>query len=181
MTKPSIIDSDYELQNFLNKDAVKAFIGKNYEHFREIWINDYAKNKSRGIATARHLNWLALLAGPVTWFAYRKMYIMALTFTLCYCAATLFEYAISTPLPIAGFVGINVYFACVSKGMYYEHIRAFFSKNHNTSPNELEALITRHGGTSTIAAVVGTVLMFASIFVTTVISEVIFGPLPEAA
>jgi hypothetical protein len=172
------IDKNFDFDAFINAPTVRAFIGKNYDHYKEIWGRDYAKKKSvTGIISSFHLNWLGLLAGPVSWFSYRKMYGAAIGVTIVYCAATLVEYYYGKPFPTAGFVGVNVAIASMAKGQYFAHVMNFLEKNNTLSQAMFEQRIARDGGVSWPLAVAGFILSIAAIIGCAAIGEIVFGPL----
>lgn len=172
------IEKNFDFDAFINAPTVRAFIGKNYDHYKDIWSADYAKKKSlTGIITAWHLNWLGLLAGPVSWLAYRKMYAAAIGVTLVYCLATFVEFYLGKPFPTAAFVGVNVAVASIGKGQYFAHVMNFIEKNGTLSQAMFEQRIARDGGVSVPLAVAGFILSISAIIGCAAIGETIFGPL----
>ena len=172
------IDSNFDFDAFINAPTVRAFIGKNYDYYKDIWAKDYAKKKSiAGIMSSFHLNWLGLLAGPVSWFCYRKMYGVAIGITALYCVATLLEYYIGKPISSTAFVAANVILASMAKGYYFAHVRNFIEKNGTLSQTMFEQRIARDGGVSIPLAVGGFILSISAIIGCAAIGETIFGPL----
>lgn len=67
---------DIDFEKFIERREVREFIGKNYDHYREIWLKDYRKKRRvRKMLVGFHWNALGVLCWPA-WFAYRKMYTL---------------------------------------------------------------------------------------------------------
>jgi len=172
---------DIDFESFINSPNVKAFIGKNYDYYKGIWTRDYEK-KGRNIlkiSVAHHWNWLGFLAGLPVWYCYRKMYGMAAMLTALYCAPTVYEYYAEDPISPAAFLGVNLVLLLHSKGTYFVLVLDFFEKNKDLSQSELEEKIARKGSASTLAAIIGGLLVYGAIISTALVCQSIFGPLPE--
>jgi hypothetical protein len=172
------LNQTFDFDAFINSPDVRTFIGRNYEHYKSLWSADYAKKQSLGhMITSWHLNWLALLAGPVTWYAYRKMFGPAIGLILGYCALTLYQYYNGQGFSPSIFIGGSIGLAFIGKGFYLAYVIRFFEKNKNVSRLMLEQRIASQGGASTPFAVAAFILMIAALTASAALGETLFGPL----
>ncbi len=148
---------NFDFEAFINAPTVHAFIGKNYQHYKEIWSADYAKyGKPERIMASMHFNLLALLMPPA-WFAYRKMWTVLLIWLGAICGLTVVAAVTGIDIPGGTWTGMNIVIALMSKGMYFDHVTKFFEANKNLPGPALDRAIERQGGTSAGMAILGTV------------------------
>lgn len=152
------------LEKFLNRDDVKHMIGaKKYDHFRELWIANYkykvmgetSKPKVKG-----KLNWLALIATPMAWYGYRRMY--GLVFSLCGIFALLsfvdLFFGVDTSI---GMMIVLLVLIFTSKDMYLGHL-VRCTKKIDAMPNQerVDNFLKWRNGTSAGLAVITTTFIF---------------------
>jgi hypothetical protein len=148
---------NFNFEAFINAPTVQAFIGKNYQHYKEIWSADYTKyGKPERMVASMHFNLLALLMPPA-WFAYRKMWKVLLIWLGAICGLTVVATVSGVDIPGGAWTGVNIVIALMSKGMYFDHVTKFFEANKNLPGPALDRAIERQGGTSAGMAILGTV------------------------
>lgn len=153
---------DFDLPTFLMNPKVADFVGKDFDKFKDIWLNDYEKadRNFSGIGMRLHWTWLGVIIGPCIWFTYRRMGELALA-TLLFFAGLEFirEYINlgidtieSAVFDIFAFA-VFVIFALWGKSLYLHHIIKFFRTNDHLSGPQLDELIEDFGRTSVTRAV----------------------------
>lgn len=159
-------DSIHDLENFLNREDVKQMVGDNYDHYRELWLSNYAygvmnepKTKVKG-----KTNWLAIVASPIVWLAYRRMYAPALGFVatlvaLVFCEQY-FDFSIGS-----GMGGAMLVLAFMSKDMYFDHI-VRCTRKIDAMPNQerVDQFLKWRKGTSILFAVMVVPIFIALCF-----------------
>lgn len=166
-------DSIHDLDNFLNREDVKQMIGpEKYDHYKELWTSDYkykvmgetGKPKVKG-----KLNWLALMATPMAWYGYRRMY--GLVFSLCGIFALLsfaeLFYGVDTSL---GMVIVLLALIFMSKNMYLSHL-VRCTKKIDAMPDQdsVDNFLKWRKGTSTGLAVITTTFVLGIMIYVSVI------------
>lgn len=97
------------VREFVASDDVRKFVGKNYDEYSDVWLNDYAKkHEVRRVIFSLHFNLLAFLITPA-WYAYRKMYKVWAALLGLMCAVSLFEAAIYKDLSSGAYIGAWIY------------------------------------------------------------------------
>ena len=157
-------ESIHDLEKFLNRDDIKHMIGKEkYDHFRELWLSSYAssvmgepKKKIEG-----KFNWLALIASPLVWYAYRRMY--ALVFSLCGVFAVLSFVKLFFDIDtIPGLMAVFLVLVFTSKNIYLGHLVRCTKKIDAMSSQEKVANFLKwRKSTSTGLAVLTTLFLAA--------------------
>ncbi|MCC6598554.1 MAG: hypothetical protein IT559_07180 [Alphaproteobacteria bacterium] len=146
---------------FLNNPNVAEFVGKNFEHYKTLWLKDYAKKKAaKKMLTCIHWNTLALLLWPA-WFAYRKM--IKFLVILCVLTAALSfaeEYWNLGNGSGVGITGGMLVMALLSKSFYFSHVVEKINAIESMpDPEQRAIMLEKQGGTSIAYAVLG-VLFF---------------------
>jgi hypothetical protein len=169
---------------FLERPDVQAFIGPNFEKFKEKWLKDYAKSKDAARMLVRHhWNLMAFLFWPA-WFAYRKMWKNLLMFSGAFMAIFVLEsvwvHGGHNPIPSAAYTGVHLVIGLMATNMYFMHVVNFFHDNAKTSPTEMNTLISEKGGTSWVLAVAGALVYLVAVIGVIILSDAIFPPPQQA-
>lgn len=147
-------------------------IGKNYDHYFDLWISDYKynvlnepKKKVKG-----SFNWLALLAAPLVWFAYRRMYTYYFVTALMFCAMTFVENYYD--LNSVSLLGAMLVFVIYSKDFYFGHLVGCIKKIDSMPNNERRASYLHwRRGVSVLYAFLAVPVFFVFGFVTILLAE----------
>lgn len=129
-------------------EAVKLFIGKNYDYFLKSW--NIAEKK-----TSKHSwNWAAFIVG-FGWMAYRKMYLYAWIFIGAVVVEALCEIAFGFSGKISNAInlGIAVAFGMHGNYLYKLHVEKKTKEIMSLNASEqIKIELSRQGGTSIGAA-----------------------------
>lgn len=168
---------DFDYRTFINNPQVEAFIGKDYEHFKVLWTSDFEKKKGNAlrVITSLHWTWLGVLAGPIVWFSYRKMYKLAWGLVGLFSAATFLEDFFGLHVGSGAYMGANLMLALMAKGYYFEHVVGFFHENKDASQAQMAELIATKGGTSTLAAVIMFVMGIICVIAASILGDLAAG------
>lgn len=139
------IETLNDFEAFLEQPNVQGLIGKNYDHYRELWLARYRyivlkepKQKVKGA-----FNWLGFLLPPV-WLGYRRMY--TILFILLAVVATLVFVEVYYAQGITPLIGLAVLFGFFGKDFYLEHVIKSAAKMNNHK--NVDAFLKWHAGTS---------------------------------
>jgi len=165
-----------DLEKFLDRDETKKMIGKNYDHYRELWIANYyqgvmgePKKKVKG-----RTNWLAIVAYPI-WFAYRKMYAIFFGICVAMAAISFGEVYFNYEIPASAYSG-TIILAFMAKDIYFEHLIKQVKKVDNMPNKERkESFYKWHGGVSIIFAILSLPIFLTFIFFAGYIASKISG------
>ncbi len=164
------IDQNFDFDAFINAPQTRAFVGRNYDHYKKLWEIDYIKvNRNPQRMMRMHWNWLAIFLVPA-WLGYRKMYMHVAVWIGVIALLTFLEAFYHWHLS-GGFTGANLVFALLSKSLYFHHARNFFEKNAHRGAGDLDVLIREKGGTSVPQAIVFTIVGLGAIYLATVAGE----------
>ena|GEM_PF-4853170 len=164
-----------EFEAFINDPIVTQFIGKNFEHYKEIWTKDMeGRDDMNRMPAAYHLNWLALLVSCGAWFGYRKMYRTAFIWLGALIALNLVSDFTGLSSDINNYLFPNLMMALWSKSMYMHHTWDFYKKNKNTSRPQLNSLIQEKGGVSIPGAIMMMAATPVSLYTATVFGDYLF-------
>ena len=163
---------------FLERPEVAAFVGKNFDKYKELWLKDYAKTKSALKMTNKlHWNWGAFWLW-FSWFSYRRMWGVVLSILGLLAVSSMAE-AYYYQLYGKGFSASTytapfIILSMMSKGLYFNHVATFFYKYSDVSPARMKELIEEQGGTSVRDCILGTVLSFVILIGAVYLGEIMF-------
>lgn len=149
------------------EEAARIFVGKNYEYYWHKW----AVTERR--ASKQSWNWAAFVFG-FAWMAYRKMYLYSLIFIGVMVLESAFELAFHFPYYVGQGVNlaIGVMFGVYGNHAYRLHVdRSVLAITAGRSVEASRSALERQGGTSVVASVGFTVLLFALLFGVAVLGE----------
>lgn len=170
--------SQLDVNAFLERPEVEAYVGKNYAYFKNLWQTDYAKlGNAKKITMRFHWNTLAFFI-PFSWFAYRKMWGMALSLAALMVSLTFLEgygqahwnYHPSSTT----YIGAQLVLCLTSKNIYFLHVVDFFRKHENTPPETLLSLAQEKGGVNILYAILSTIGFIAALIGSVIISDIIW-------
>ena len=142
-----------DLEAFLNRDEVKLIIGKNYDFYKELWLQHEQKFKGerKKIQIEGRWNWLAILYIPA-WYGYRKLHSMYWVLLCMFSALFFYESYYNTEL-LKSTSGIFLVLALMSRSTYLQTIVARV-KAYDKLPNKerKEQFLKKYGGESTLLA-----------------------------
>lgn len=143
------MNSKEEYITFIESKDVELFVGKNYQKYKERWLNSVKKEKhfKNGNLSSFSFNLLALVALPA-WLGYRKMYLFFFSFLGLLCLITLGEYLSGYHLPTTAFTGGLAALSFLMNGFYFTHIYTSLKKTNAVNKEEKKIYIQRKGGTS---------------------------------
>ena len=147
---------NFDYHTFINNPKVAAFIGKDYDYFKNLWAKDFEKTKGNAlkVITSMHWTWLGLICGPIVWYSYRKMYKTAWGILGIFVAASFAVEFFDLQNSGGGYAGAYIVLAVLAKGYYFQHVVEFFNKNADLPQDQLNDLIAKEGGTSIMAPIV---------------------------
>ncbi len=124
-----------DVQTFLDRDVVRSIIGKNYDFYRELWLQheqqingERAKIKVKG-----RWNWLAFIFIPA-WYGYRKMHSMFLGLLAAFSALIFYEIFYDTEI-LKSTSALFGFLALYSRAMYLQIVVARV-KAYDKLPNK---------------------------------------------
>ena len=165
------------VRDFVASDDVRAFVGKNYDEYSDIWLSDYAKkHEPRGVIFSLHFNLLALVITPA-WFAYRKMYKVWAALLAFMCVISFIEAAMHQDLPVGAYIGAFVALSITSKGLYFGHVLEEMHKIKNYSEAGKQKYIQRFGGVSVMQSIILMIIYLAILLGVQILGEKIWPPL----
>lgn len=134
----------------------KEYYMKKLTHIKE---QMYAKN-SKGPLSVFTWNWAAFIF-PSVWFAYRKMYLHFILFTII--PAILYYI---NPDSVSAGAGLNIYLATSGNSLYYDFISRKVAKikEETQRVEEQNERIQATGGTSKVALIVSIIINILIIY-----------------
>lgn len=149
--RETLKQEDFDFTGFIHSALVRDFIGRNYEHFKTIWIRDFEKHKNlRRMRNSMHWNSLAILASPAVWFCYRKMYLTTLGFIMGTIVIALIGESMGWG--VASYLALPFIFGIMAKNMYFDHVLKFYLKYKDAPPDIQNTAIQKSGGVHLWAA-----------------------------
>lgn len=169
--------NNFDYPTFINNPKVEAFIGKDYEYFKDLWAKDFVKKKGNAlkVMTCFHWTWLGVILGPIVWFSYRKMYAVAWSLIALFATVSFLESYFDFEVGAGAFFGTNLALALLAQNHYFMYVVDFFRKNANLPGHQLDELIATKGGTSMVAPVVIFILTIFSIGISAILGNVAAG------
>lgn len=170
------INSLHDLEAILARDDVKIMIGKNYDHYRSLWINRYRRlvmkediEKEKG-----GFCWLAFLA-CIAWFGYRRMYMLLFVFIIMIAALVFAETYYD--LRSTSLLGLAVFMGFWGKDFYLDHIIASTQKIDKLPNQErVDRFLKWRTGVSQFWAWVAVPLSIALNFIVIIVAEMLKAP-----
>ena len=168
---------NFDYPTFINNPKVAAFIGKDYDYFKNLWAKDFEKKNGNAqkVMACFHWTWLGVILGPVVWFSYRKMYKMAWLVIGLFSAITFVEVFFNLNAGSGGYFAANLVLALMAKNMYLMHTIEFFRQNADLPGHQLDDLVAAKGGTSVAAPFVMFIMFFACMIGAAVIGDLAAG------
>lgn len=168
---------NFDLEAFLNAPDVREFVGPGFDDFAKMWRADWAKRGNiTKVLMSMHWNPLAVLASPVTWFAYRKMYAHAFGIIAVVCGMTLLFVALHMNDSNSAFLGGMIAIALMSKSFYFTHVYHTIKKIRALPPDQQSAALKKQGGVSVGAAWGVSILFLAALIISNGLGIALFSP-----
>lgn len=144
-----------DLETFLNREDVINLIGKNYDHYKTLWLYHYDKKveKKSPEKVQGRFNWLGLLA-PFAWLAYRKMYAVLIAVCSVILAVSLIETYMGTEPDISNKIAnmAGLILAMTGKQFYFSHVVQSVKKMDKMTSTDKARFLSRNGGVSVLWA-----------------------------
>ncbi len=160
-TQPSV-----QIASSESDEALKIFIGKNYDYFLRKW--EIAEKKKSKLSW----NWAAFLLGSF-WMVYRKMYLYFWIFIGVIIVEIFFEYAFGFPNELTNAINLSIALTIgqVGNSLYKLHaekkVKEITMMMNTSEESKIE--LARQGNTS-----IGAAIGFAAVLIVFLILVVVF-------
>ena len=165
------------LEDFLDRDEVKELIGKNYNHYKELWLDNFnhAVNGMKKRKIKRRMNWLALIS-PLIWYGYRKMYGAMMAMIAALAAVTFAEVYYGFDIPARAYIALSTLLLITSKDAYFHHIVNSMKKaDAMVNKEERKNYLRSRAGVSVFWAVLSLPLLAAVLYIAMHLASVMSG------
>lgn len=145
--------SKSDLIDFLDRPETILFIGKNYEHYKNLWIYYYEKKveKIKPPKVKGRFVWISLLS-PFIWLFYRKMYLWLGSFFLLIAGYTFLDTYFGWENSFSPIFLLTLLILVDGQVYYLEHVRKTIDKAFTLSNEKRAKFLHRRGGTSLLLA-----------------------------
>jgi hypothetical protein len=164
---------NFDLEAYLAREDVRAYIGPHFDYFARTWRMDFAKTGNiYGLLGGAHFNALAFFVGPVSWYGYRKMTNATIMGTVLFAALSFFGYAVS---PVWGPLGILIALPLCS---FFSNILYFFYVYYAVQARRPATC----GGVSALSGFLATFIFMATLYLADKGGRATFAPdLPQVS